>query len=65
MPYARCSECGQTTEVEKVSDDVMMMWRGTHCGSVRTYFADKDIFEIARNLEKKSASKSQDGGKSF
>jgi len=37
----------------------MMMWHGTHCGSLRTYFADKDIFETARNLdEKKSASTS-------
>jgi hypothetical protein len=59
MPCARCSECGQTMEVEKVSNDVMMMWHGTHCGSLRTYFADKDIFETARNLdEKKSASTS-------
>jgi hypothetical protein len=31
--------------VEKVSDDVMMMWHGTHCGSSQTYFADEDIFE--------------------
>ena len=42
-------------EVEKVSNDVMMMWHGTHCGSLRTYFADKDIFETARYLKKKSA----------
>jgi hypothetical protein len=52
-------------EVEKVSNDVMMMWHGTHCGSLRTYFTDKDIFETARDLEKKSASKNQDGGKPF
>ena len=65
MPYARCSECGQTMEVEKVSNDVMMMWHGTHCGSLRTYFADKDILETACDLEKKSASKNQDGGKPF
>ena len=58
MPYARCSEWGQTMEVERVSNDVMMMWRGTRCGSLRTYFADKDIFETARGLEKKSASTS-------
>ena len=45
MPYARCSECGQSMHVEKVSDDVMMMWHGAHCGSSQTYFADKDIFE--------------------
>ena len=64
MPYARCSECGQTMEVEKVSNDVMMMWHGTHCGSLRTYFADKDIFETARNLdEKKSASTSLGPGR--
>jgi hypothetical protein len=45
MPYARCSECGQSMHVEKVSDDVMMMWHGAHCGSSQTYFADEDIFE--------------------
>ena len=55
MPFARCSECGQTMEVEKVSNDVMMMWHGKHCGSLRTYFADKDIFE---QRAKKSASTS-------
>jgi hypothetical protein len=38
--------------VEKVSDDVMMMWQGTHCGSLQTYFADKDIFDTADDLEK-------------
>jgi hypothetical protein len=56
MPYARCSECGQTMQLEKVSNDVMMMWHGTHCGSSQAYFADKDIFEIADDSEKKSAS---------
>jgi hypothetical protein len=40
-------------EVEKVSNDVMMMWHGTHCGSLQTYFADNDIFETACDLEKK------------
>jgi len=45
-------------EVEKVSNDVMMMWHGTHCGSLRTYFADKYIFETAPDLERKSASTS-------
>jgi hypothetical protein len=45
MPYAQCSECGQTILVEMVSNDVMMMWNGIHCGSSQTYFADKDIFE--------------------
>jgi hypothetical protein len=53
MPYARCSECGQTIQVEKVSNDVMMMWHGTHCGSSQAYFADKEIFETADDLEKK------------
>jgi hypothetical protein len=48
-------------EVEKVSNDVMMMWHGTHCGSLRTYFADKDILETACDLEKKSASTSLGG----
>jgi hypothetical protein len=53
MPYARCSECGQTIQVESVSNDVMMMWHGTHCGSSQAYFADKEIFETADDLEKK------------
>ena len=44
-----------------MSNDVMMMWHGTHCGSLRTYFADKDIFETARYLKKKSASTSLGG----
>ena len=56
MPYARCSECGQTMQVEKVSNDVMMMWHGAHCGSSQAYFADKDVFEIADDLEKTTAS---------
>ena len=41
-----------------MSNDVMMMWHGTHCGSLRTYFADKYIFETAPDLERKSASTS-------
>jgi hypothetical protein len=53
MPYARCSECGQSIQVESVSNDVMMMWHGTHCGSSQAYFADKEIFETADDLEKK------------
>jgi hypothetical protein len=53
MPYARCSECGQTIQVESVSNDVMMMWYGRHCGSSQAYFADKEIFETADDLEKK------------
>jgi hypothetical protein len=53
MSYARCSECGQTIPVEKVSNDVMMMWQGTHCGSSQAYFAYKAIFETADDLEKK------------
>ena len=53
MPYARCSECGRTIPVEKVTNDVMMMWHGTHCGSSQAYFAYKDIFETADDLEEK------------
>jgi hypothetical protein len=30
----------------------MMMWHGAHCGSSQAYFADKDVFEIADDLEK-------------
>ena len=53
MPYARCSECGQTMQLEKVSNDVMMMWHGTHCGSSQAYFASKEIFQVADDFEKK------------
>jgi hypothetical protein len=30
MPYARCSECGDAMQVEKVSNGIMMMWHGAH-----------------------------------
>ena len=30
MPYARCSECGDAMQVEKVSNDIMTMWHGAH-----------------------------------
>jgi hypothetical protein len=56
MPYARCPECGRTMLVEEVSNDVMMMWHGIHCGSSQTYFADKDI------LERGDKSREQEGG---
>jgi ribosomal protein L37AE/L43A len=52
MPYARCSECGQTILVEKVNNDVMM-WHGTHCGASQAYFASKEIFPMADDFEKK------------
>ena len=53
MPYARCSECGQTIQVEKANNDVIMMWHGTHCGSSQAYFASKEIFQMADDFEKK------------
>ena len=53
MSYARCSECGHAMRVEIVSNDVMMMWYGTHCGSGQVYFADEDIFEVPDDLEKR------------
>ena len=57
MPYARCSECRRTILVEMVSNDVMMMWNGVHCGSSQTYFADKDIFETGdKSREEEEAS---------
>jgi hypothetical protein len=54
MPYTQCSKCGQTIQVEKVSNDVMMMWHGTHFGSSQAYFASEEIFETADDLEKKT-----------
>ena len=42
--------------VEKVSNDVMMMWHGIHCGASRTYFADKDIFETSAKSQEEEAS---------
>jgi hypothetical protein len=53
MPYARCSECGQTIQVEKVNNDVMMMWHGTHCGTSQAYFASKEVFQVANDFETK------------
>ena len=55
MTYARCSECGHAVQVEKVSNDVMMMWHGRHCGLAQAYFADEEIFETLDDLEKKPA----------
>jgi hypothetical protein len=42
--------------VEMVSNDVMMMWHGIHCGSSQTYFADKDIFETGDKSREEEAS---------
>jgi len=53
MPYARCAVCGQTIQVEKVSNDVMMMWHGRHCGSSQAYFASKELFQVVDDFEKK------------
>lgn len=53
MTYARCSECGDAVHVEKVSNDVMMMWHGTHCGLAQAYFADEEIFDTLDDLKKK------------
>ena len=50
MTYARCSECGHAIQVERVNNDVMMMWQGTHCGLAQAYFADEDIFETSDDL---------------
>jgi hypothetical protein len=54
MSYARCSVCGYAMRVEKVSNDVMMMWCGKHCGLGQAYFARDDIFETLDGLEKKN-----------
>ena len=53
MTYARCSECGHVIQVEKVNNDVMMMWQGAHCGLAQAFFADEDIFETSDDLAKK------------
>ena len=37
-------------QVEKVNNDVMMMWQGTHCGLTQAYFADEDIFGTSDDL---------------
>ena len=55
MTYARCTECGHAMSVEKISNDVMMMWHGTHCGLAQAYFSDAEIFEILDDLEKKKS----------
>jgi len=61
MPYARCWECGQAMQVDKMRNDVMMMWHGTHCGSGHVYFADEDIFETVDDLEKKKGASAPRG----
>jgi len=38
-------------QVEKVSNDVMMMWHATHCGLAQAYFANEDIFETLDDLK--------------
>ena len=38
-------------QVEKVSNDVMMMWHATHCGLAQAYFAKEDIFETLDDLK--------------
>jgi hypothetical protein len=53
MSYARCSECEHAMRVETISNDVMMMWHGTHCGLGQAFFAAEDIFENVDDLEKK------------
>jgi hypothetical protein len=61
MSYARCSVCGYAMQVEKASNDVMMMWRGTHCGLGQAYFARDDIFETLDDLEKKNRERTPRG----
>ena len=56
MPNAQCSECGHAMQVEKVSNDVLMTWRGAHCGLAPAYFADEDIFETSGDFDKKEVS---------
>jgi hypothetical protein len=53
MLFARCSKCGHGIMVENVSNDIMMMWQGTHCDLAQAYFADDDIFETLDDLDKK------------
>ena len=54
-PDARCSECGHAMQVEKMSIDVMMMWRRAHCDLAPAYFTDEDIFETSGDFEKKKS----------
>ena len=42
-------------QVEKVTNDVLMTWRGAHRGLAPAYFADEDIFETSGDFEKKKS----------
>ena len=61
MTYAQCSECGHAIHVEKVSNNVMMLWRSTHCGLAQAYFTDEDIFETLDDLDRKTSASTARG----
>lgn len=44
MSYkARCPQCNEWMEVERVDNGVMMVWHGVHCGWGQADFADEDV----------------------
>ena len=43
MFEARCSQCNDWMEVERVDNGVCMVWHGIHCGWGQGYFADEDV----------------------
>ena len=48
-------------EVERVSNDVIMLWHGAHCGLAQTYFAYEDIFETLNDLDRKTSTSTARG----
>jgi len=48
-------------QVEKVSNDLMMLWHGTHDGLAQAYFADEDIFETLDDLDRKTSASTARG----
>ena len=49
MSYkARCPQCDEWMEVERVDNGVMMVWHGVHCGWGQAYFADEDVYATSQ-----------------
>jgi hypothetical protein len=46
---------------KKVSNGVMMLWHGAHCGLAQASFADEDIFETLDDLDWKTSASAARG----
>ena len=55
MSYkARCPQCDEWMEVERVDNGVMMVWHGVHCGWGQAYFADEDVYATSQEGQHES-----------